>query len=104
MANCRCTPDQLCPQCGAELDRWHATVEQANPAPPRTWRGDRIAALTRQIAEAESWNAYADRMNAKAIAQGTVDAETIAARSAESRASLDQLRAKLAALLAEDAA
>lgn len=100
-----CTPPTLCRRCAAELAQWHESVESQSPAQPaRDWRTDQIAALADTITQAERWNAYAERHNAKAVANGLIDAETVAQATRDTEARLTELRARLAALVAETAA
>ena len=55
---------------------------------------DRRRDLDRLVADAEAWNAYAARMNEKAIAAGLVTREQVERDRAASRASLDRLTQK----------
>ena len=52
--------------------------------------------LTRLIKDAERWNRYARRMNAKALAAGSVTAEQLERDRATTEANLARLRACLA--------
>ena len=45
---------------------------------PASGRTDRAQGLAQRIADAEGWNAYAARMNAKALAAGLVTAAELA--------------------------
>ena len=52
--------------------------------------------LTQLLEDAERWNAYAARMNAKALAAGIVTAEQLQQDRQASEAALARLRAQLA--------
>ena len=52
--------------------------------------------LTRLLEDAERWNAYAAKMNAKALAAGIVTAEQLERDRATTEANLARLRARLA--------
>ena len=52
--------------------------------------------LARLLEDAERWNAYAAKMNAKALAAGIVTAEQLARDWQASEAALARLRARLA--------
>ena len=51
--------------------------------------------LTRLLEDAERWNAYAAKMNAKALAAGIVTAEQLERDRQASQAALARLRARL---------
>ncbi len=57
---------------------------------------DRIADLTQFVADAEAWNAYAARMNAKASAAGLVSAEEVAQGRKAAEEALGRLRVRIA--------
>ncbi len=59
----------------------------ATPARGRTPELDRL------IADAEAWNAWAERMNAKALAAGLVTAEELERYRAAAQAARDRLAA-----------
>ena len=52
--------------------------------------------LARLLEDAERWNQWAARMNAKALAAGIVSAEQLARDRATTEANLARLRARLA--------
>ena len=51
--------------------------------------------LQQRIVDAEAWNAYAARQNAKALARGLVSVEELAANRLRSQYHLDRLRSRL---------
>ena len=53
---------------------------------------DRRRDLDRLVADAEAWNAYAARMNEKAIAAGLVTREQVEQDRQATQAALDRLR------------
>ena len=60
----------------------------AAPATGRTPELDRL------LADADPWNAYADRINAKALAAGLVTADELARNRAACQAALARLTAQ----------
>ena len=58
-------------------------------AAPATGRTPELARL---LADADAWNAYADRINAKALAAGLVTAEELERNRRASQAVLARLR------------
>ena len=52
---------------------------------------DRAAAIARMLDDARRWNAYAERMNAKALAAGLVTAEELERHRRECQAAIDRL-------------
>ena len=63
---------------------------------PASGRTDRAQGLAQRIADAEAWNTYAARMNAKAVAAGLLTADEIARNRQASQAALASLRAQAA--------
>ncbi len=61
---------------------------------PATGRTDRAQDLARRVADAEGWNAYAARMNAKALAAGLVTTDELARNRQASQAALAALTAR----------
>ena len=58
-------------------------------AAPATGRTPELARL---LDDAQAWNAYADRMNAKALAAGLVTADELERNRQAAQAALDRLR------------
>ena len=57
---------------------------------------DRTPELARLLADAAAWNAYADRINAKALAAGLVTAEELERSRKECQAAIRALRERAA--------